>query len=99
MNHLNDNKLPILPNDTIINKNINVTMIGNNSCINRFFKYGICELFDKIYSQNSSIHWYTSEGMEKKEFEDARNDLKLLFEDYEECLREEVTDEEDEDDF
>ena len=69
-------------------------MIGNNSSIKRFFKYKIYKPFNKMYSKNAFIHWYTAEGMETSEFDDAKQDLKLLLNEYKESLKE-LDDDED----
>ena len=40
------------------------------------------EKYDKMYDQRAFVHWYYAEGMDKWEFPEARQDLKLLNQSY-----------------
>ena len=57
-------------------------MIGNNTCMARFFKKRILKVCKKMYSQKAFVHWFENEGMEQGEFDDAIQDLECLKDDY-----------------
>ena len=61
-------------------------MFGNNTCIARFFKRRICDIYDKMYRQRAFVHWYLTQGMEEQEFEYAREDIQCLQQEYLEHL-------------
>lgn len=47
--------------------------------------------FDLMYAKRAFIHWYTQEGMELSEFNEARENLATLEKDYEEVAEESKT--------
>ncbi len=88
----------ILPDDTLDASLASVAMIGNNTGIWRYFQRTICHRYDKLYSQQAFTHWIRGEGMEKYEFEEARQNLEFLRKDYLDVLSEQPTDFESDDD-
>jgi len=42
----------------------------------------LCDNFDKMYNKKAYVHWYTMEGMDLAEFEEARANLKDLVSEY-----------------
>ncbi|OTF69656.1 Group 33 mite allergen-like protein (alpha tubulin) [Euroglyphus maynei] len=42
----------------------------------------LCRKFDLMYNKRAFVHWYVSEGMEEMEFNEAREDLECLIDDY-----------------
>lgn len=50
------------------------TFIGNNTCIQEVFKR-VSEQFEAMYNKKAFVHWYTGEGMEEMEFEEAFSNM------------------------
>lgn len=44
----------------------------------------LCRKFDPMFKKRAFVHWYESEGMEKAEFEEARENIEILRHDYRE---------------
>ena len=57
-------------------------MVANSTGIQRYFMNVIAKNCDKMYAQRAYLHWYTRSGMEGTEFEQAREDLNNLQNDY-----------------
>ena len=98
---LNKRSPVLAENDDIDTPIRNVTMIGNNTCISRVFTDRISKKYDLMYAQRAFVHWYVGEGMEEGEFEEARENLQVLANEYLDILMQETDDDDDdnEDDF
>lgn len=42
----------------------------------------LCKKFDLMFRKRAFVHWYESEGMDKSEFNEAREDIEVLRRDY-----------------
>lgn len=58
-----------------------VTFIGNNTAIQEIFKR-IGEQYDAMYKRKAFLHWYTGEGMDEMEFEEASSNMCDLINEY-----------------
>lgn len=58
-----------------------VTMVANNTAIAAAWDI-LGRKFDMLFKKKAFIHWYTGEGMEIDELEEARFDLAVLEHDY-----------------
>ena len=85
----------ILDDDIIADCERHVTMTGNNLAMSRVLTRNICKKFDMMYKHKAFVHWYLNEGMEKGEFEEARDDLGYLEQDYIHIITDYITSEED----
>ena len=56
--------------------------MANNTRIGRFFGNRIADGMDMLYAKKCYVHHYVNEGMEMGEFEEAREDLGFLLQDY-----------------
>ena len=73
-------------------------MLTDNPCIEWFLRERINKVYDRMYSQRAFVHWYVGEGMEEKDFAEAREDMGWLEKDYLEWRGEYSTSEEYSDD-
>eukprot|EP01083_Nonionella_stella_P116613 346595_1 len=95
---LNEHGIPrIDKDDKIAPRKKFIQMIGNNTCMSRFFSKRICKKYDKMYSQRAYVHWYIGEGLSEGEFAEARENLGFLEKDYLDILSEQASDERDDD--
>ena len=86
---------PILHDQDFIFKKMkrNIYTLCNNVAIRRVFQERICKKYDKMYSQRAFIHWFINEGMEEIEFDEARENLGVLENDYIDFCSKDITDE------
>ncbi|KAK3866285.1 hypothetical protein Pcinc_028191 [Petrolisthes cinctipes] len=57
------------------------TFIGNSTAIQELFKR-VGEQFHAMYKRKAFLHWYTGQGMEEMEFEEAENNMSDLVSEY-----------------
>jgi len=62
-------------------QNMNVTFIGNNTCIMELFKR-VGEQFSLMYKKKAFLHSYTNEGMDEMEFTEAESNMTDLVHEY-----------------
>jgi tubulin beta len=62
------------------------TLISNNTSIYEVFKR-INEQFETLFQSKRFLHWYTGEGMDEMEFEEAKANLNDLISEYESLSR------------
>ncbi|XP_025409157.1 tubulin alpha-2 chain-like [Sipha flava] len=60
-----------------------VCMMANTSAIATAWTT-LCHKFDMMFRKRAFVHWYESEGMEKREFVEARENIEVLLHDYKE---------------
>ena len=97
---LSDEPLPVLEDDDMAYCKRHMAMIGNNCAISRVFNKRITKKFDVMWSQRAFVYWYAREGMEESEFQEAREDMGFLEQDYMDVLSEQATEtDSDEDDY
>ena len=61
--------------------NISGTMIANSTAIESSMKR-LLTSFEKMYKKKAYVHWYTAEGMDLQEFEEAQANLSDLVAEY-----------------
>ena len=83
---LNDIPPPLVKDDDIAFFDRHGTMMGNNCGIVRTISNRIVRKFKLMYSQKAFVHWYTREGMEMNEFQEAKENFHFLEMDYTVCL-------------
>ncbi|XP_057326519.1 tubulin beta chain-like [Microplitis mediator] len=59
------------------------TFIGNSTAIMELFKR-LSEQFNVMFKRKAFLYWYTSEGMDEMEFEEAQSNMKDLVSEYQE---------------
>lgn len=63
------------------NYNLSATMIGNNIAIETIFNK-VGEQFRAMYKRKAFVFWYTGEGMNSGEFEEAEMNMNDLVSEY-----------------
>ena len=71
----------VLPDSEFNSYPIYASMLSNSTAVSQVFSV-LENKFDKLYSKRAYVHWFTSEGKEEGEFDDAREDLAALLTDY-----------------
>lgn len=60
------------------------TFLANTTAITSIFRRLLCQ-FDAMFKKRAFIHWYTGEGMDMEEFEDAKCAVEQLCKEYDDC--------------
>jgi len=60
---------------------VSATFIANTTSIQELFSR-VAENFDKMFKRRAFLHWYTGEGMDEMEFEEAKSNLDDLVSEY-----------------
>lgn len=68
-------------NPAMRSSNISGTIISNSTSIQSSMRR-LVNSFDKMYKKKAFLHWYTEEGMDIQEFEEARQNLNDLISEY-----------------
>lgn len=77
---------------------LSATFVSNTTAIHTSFKKLVCS-FRSMFQKRAYIHWYTGEGMDENEFEEAEAGVLSLIDEYIECNEQECSsDSEDDDD-
>jgi tubulin beta len=63
------------------NMKMSVTFVGNNTCIMELFKR-VSTQFSTMYKRRAFLHWYTGEGMDEMEFNEADSNMTDLVSEY-----------------
>lgn len=79
---INSHSLTAVENGDLAGAMRSVCMVSNSTSIEQVFSR-IGDKFDRLYAKLAFIFWFRGEGMEKGEFEEAREDLQALIKDYE----------------
>lgn len=70
---------------------LSATFVGNSTSIQEMFKR-INEQFTAMFKRKAFLHWYTGEGMDEMEFNEASSNLVDLVSEYEQYQSAEVED-------
>ena len=69
------------------------TFIGNSTAIQELFKR-ISEQFTAMFRRKAFLHWYTGEGMDEMEFNEAESNMNDLISEYQQYQEASVDDDE-----
>lgn len=69
--------------DNCLSSNRGVALMASSTAIKSAFD-SLNRKFDRMFEKRAFIHWYLNEGMEINEFEEARHNLAVLEQDYDE---------------
>lgn len=75
---------------------LSATFVSNTTAIQTPFKQ-IVDGFSAMYQKRAYIHWYTGEGMEECEFEEAEAGVLSLIDEYNECNEQDCESDSDDD--
>ncbi len=70
------------PDDLMAPAKRSVTMLSNTTAPGSLFSR-LARKFDLMYTRRAFVHWYVSEGLEEGNFQEARENLANLIEEYE----------------
>ncbi|VDL89253.1 unnamed protein product [Schistocephalus solidus] len=70
-----------MPTEAIAPSPLSVCMVAGNVAVADAFAVNN-ERFDRMYQKRCFVHWFVGEGMEETEFEEARDELQTLHDDY-----------------
>lgn len=80
-----------VPGSEIAQTTRSVTMLTNTTAVSQIWS-SIGKKFDILFSKRTFVHWYVGEGMEEGEFNEARDEMASLIQDYVEIAADEVVD-------
>jgi len=75
----------VSPDDELVGGGRAVCMMSNTTAIASAWTR-LCQKFDLMFRKRAFIHWYESEGMEKDDFNQARENIEVLRHDYRELV-------------
>lgn len=92
---INSQPPTVVPGSEMAQSSRNVTMITNTTAVEQVWQ-GLSQKFDVLFSKRSFVHWYVGEGMEEGEFNEAKDEISGLIQDYLEIAVDDEEEEEDE---
>lgn len=81
---INSAPFKVLPYGDLALSKIGAYTIFNNTSMKEIFKR-INTNYKRLYSKQAFVHWYFSNGLEKEEFEEAEENLRIMMSDYDEA--------------
>eukprot|EP01084_Bolivina_argentea_P038148 70555_1 len=80
----------VLPNDCMKMGEKQISMIGSNAYVGRFFNERIGKVCNKMYSQRAFVHWFVGKEMEE-DLSDAITNVRYLTNDYLDSISEQYS--------
>ena len=72
-------------------------MFGNCAGIKKLFQDRMLKRFNEMYNCKSYLHWYINEGLELSDFNESKQSMIQLLNDYNDSLNDQPTDSDDDD--
>jgi tubulin beta len=73
---------------------MSATFIGNSTSIQELFKR-VGDQFSAMFKKKAFLHWYTSEGMDEIEFDEAESNMNDLVSEYQQYQEATIDDDEE----
>lgn len=80
---LNCHPPAFIPRSEIADTSKSLTVLSNSTAIAQKFR-SLSRKFDLLFGKRSFLYWYIGEGMEEAEFFNCRDEMTMLYTDYEE---------------